>query len=329
MFKSLKNLLGLSLLAFFGVWMGCSSDSSPASPSNKAVTGDDGSATQVSTVTVSTEITIPDVRLDYAVREKLGDRAPRVTTASLTTAHMLHLRVLKAADRDIANLEGLQHATNLDTLILHGNDIESLAPLAGLTGLEHLDLGGNKITDVTPLAGLRDLEYLHLKLNNIANLTPLAGLTKLTSLDLDNNLIPQTGYSPLANLTKLTNLVIAGHRNVNIGSAGLAAVVAEMHDLKRLKVNSMGLTDISFLEDLPKLSIVVLSSNKGITDFKPLTCLPNLSILRVHNIPAVYTLPAGHDRYTQVATGHDPFIQYLLEDDRDITVSVVPYAGGQ
>ena len=68
MIKSLKNLLGLSLLAFFGVWMGCSSNASPVSPSNKAVTGDDGSATQVSTVTVSPAVNFGDTKLRDAAR---------------------------------------------------------------------------------------------------------------------------------------------------------------------------------------------------------------------------------------------------------------------
>ena len=67
MFKSFKNLLGLvSLLVFFGVWIGCSSESSPISPSaSKALTDDD-------TATATTDdplaiIPIPDDSLRAAI----------------------------------------------------------------------------------------------------------------------------------------------------------------------------------------------------------------------------------------------------------------------
>ena len=288
MFKSLKKLLGLSLLAFFGVWMGCSSDSSPVSPSNKAVTDDDGSATQVSTFTVSTEVSIPDDSLRVAVTQKLWDLVAEgkldipTGTNPLTTANLAEIETLTANRKGIRSLVGLENATNLKSLNLRWNLIEDLAPLAGLT--------------------------------------------KLTSLNVDENRI-RGGYSHLASLTKLTELLIGGSENADIGSDTLEVVVENMRDLENLKVNTLGLTDISFLEKLTELRIVNLNSNKGITDFKPLTCLPNLSLLLVKNIPAVYDLPIGHDRTVEVDTGHDPFIQYLIDDG--ITVRRAPYAGGQ
>ena len=269
MFKSFKNLLGLSLLAFFGAWIGCSSDSSLVSHSaSKALPhGEDNDDTGV-----FTEVDFDDNNLKYEValeifpegsvpaQEDIGPGGIIITRSKLLT-----LETLSAGDKGITSLVGLEHATNLKSLHLVGNDV--------------------------------------------ANLTPLANLTKLESLNLENNLIPQTGYSPLANLTKLTSLRIGGHRNGDISSDSLEAVVENMGDLSDLKVNNMGLTDISFLEDLTKLSSVNLNSNLGITDFKPLTCLPNLSGLRVQNIRAVYDLPTGHDRHVQADTGHDPFIQ--------------------
>ena len=280
MIKSLKNLLGwASLLAFFGVWMGCSSDSSPVSPSNKAVTDDDGSATQVSTFTVSRDVVFGDTKLRDAVMLKLGLHAPVVPTE----ADMLNLTALKAINKGITSLEGLQYATNLDSLDVEGNSITSVAPLAGLTGLE----------------------YLRLKRNNIADLTPLAGLRNLNTLNLENNLIPETGYPHLANLTKLTWLTIGGHRNTDIGNPGIETLVARMTDLEGLKVNHMGLTDIAFLEKLTKLSYVNINGNPGITNFKPLTCLKNLVRVHVSHNPAV----------GDTAEGIDPFIQYLIDDD--------------
>ena len=290
MFKS--YLLGLSLLAFFGVWIGCSSESSPVSPSaSKALTDDDGTLPPNPTSGIPgvdfTEVDFTDNNLKYEVALEIfpADIVPEkevfgTTAFTITRADMLSLETLSAGGKGITSLVGLEHATNLKSL--------------------------------------------YLKVNDVADLTPLANLTKLEVLNLENNLIPQTGYSPLANLTKLTGLRIGGHRNGDISSDSLEAVVKNMRDLADLKVNNMGLTDISFLEKLTKLGSLNLNSNKGITNFKPLTCLKNLVDLRVENISAVYDLPTGHDRHIQAATGHDRHIQYLI-DDPGIYVDVIPY----
>ena len=283
MFKSLKNLLGLvSLLAFFGVWIGCSSESSPVSPSaSKALTDDGTGSTATTDPTIDdplAAIPIPDDSLRAAIVRavsRINDATITITRLDLET-----LETFSAGGKGITSLVGLEHATNLKSL--------------------------------------------YLKVNDVADLSPLANLTKLEVLNLENNLIPQTGYSPLANLTKLTSLRIGGHRNGRISSDSLEAVVENMRDLSDLKVNTMGLTDISFLEKLTKLASLNLNSNLGITNFKPLTCLKNLVDLRVQNIRAVYDLPTGHDRHIQAATGHDRHIQYLIDDPK-IHVSVIPY----
>ena len=287
MFKSFKNLLGLvSLLAFSGAWIGCSSEASPVSPSASKALTDDGTGTDTGSDS-SPVVDFTDNNLEYEValeifpegsvpaQEDIGHGGITITRSQLLT-----LETLSAGGKGITSLVGLEYATNLKSL--------------------------------------------YLKVNDVADLTPLANLTKLEVLNLENNLIPQTGYSPLANLTKLTNLRIGGHRNGDISSDSLEAVVKNMRDLADLKVNNMGLTDISFLENLTKLASLNLNSNLGITNFKPLTCLKNLVDLRVQNIRAVYDLPTGHDRHIQAATGHDRHIQYLIDDPK-IHVSVIPY----
>ena len=274
MFKSFKSLLGLSLLAFFGVWMGCSSDSSPVSPSNKAVTDDDGSATQVSTF--STDVSIPDDSLRVAVTQGLwalvaeGKIDIPTGTNPLTTANLAKLETLTASGKGIVNLSGLEHATDLKSLNLNGNNVEDLAPLANLTKLEYLSL--------------------------------------------ENNLIPQTGYSHLANLTKLTNLRIGGHRNADIGSDTLEVVVENMTKLTALKVNHMGLTDISFLEkeNLKELRYLNLNGNREITNLKPLACLPNLNDLRVERVGAAYNTVTGEvNKLLLFLIGEGVYVDYI------------------
>ena len=271
-FKSFKSLLGLSLLAFFGVWMGCSSDSSPVSPSNKAVTDDDGSGTQVSTFTVypdSTEVVFNDVQLHHAVRRKVKPDAPIVAT--ITRADMLRLTALDASNKGITDLTGLEHATNLDTLTLGGNDIEDLNPLRNLTSLEYLHLRKNSITNLQPLAALTNLQYLRLQGNKITDVTPLAGLTNLKTLIISQNTI--TNLQPLATLTNLQYL------NLNYNQT---------------------LTDVSPLESLTNLETLWLAHTQ-VADVSPLTCLTNLETL---------WLPADNDILTaQSLNIYIPFLQ--------------------
>ena len=281
MFKSLKNLLGLSLLAFFGVWIGCSSESSPVSPSNKAVTDDDGSATSTATFTVSPDVVFGDTKLRDAVMLKLGLHAPVVPTE----ADMLDLTVLKATGKGITNLRGLEHATNLDTLLLGSNSITNVDSLAGLTGLVWLDLSRNKIKDATPLAGLRDLVSLDLYRNSFGG-----------------------GHS-VSSLYRLRKLKRFGIGDGQFGSDIVNPLLANMPDLEWLKVNGTNLTNLDFLVGLTKLEWLNISNNGKITNLKPLTCLPSLETLIVRRMDALIfrTSAAG----AQVFTRH---IHYLSEN---------------
>ena len=80
MFKSFKSLLGLSLLAFFAVWMGCSSDSSPVAPYSASKTHDT-SQTDPVTGAPATDTHIVDFgdnNLKYEVALEVIEPATRV-----------------------------------------------------------------------------------------------------------------------------------------------------------------------------------------------------------------------------------------------------------
>ena len=284
MFKSLKKLLGLSLLAFFGVWMGCSSDSSPVSPSNKAVT-DDGTATQVSTFTVSPEVRFGDNNLKYEVALKLhDDAAPAkadIGTFQIFEAQMDSLRVLDATGKGITSLVGLEHATNLDTLFLGSNSITNVDSLAGLENLKWLDLSRNYIRDVTPLAGLENLEELYLyRQGGGFELSPLNNLTKLKRFSI--------GDGEFGN--KVNDLVV------------------RMSDLEWLKVNGTNIKNLDFLEDLPDLEWLNISANGQLTDFKPLACLEELKTLYLRNMGTLaWSFTADGELLSS-----DAHIQYLI-----------------
>ncbi len=74
-------------------------------------------------------VEIPDLNLESAIREALGlpDEIP------LTQTEMLRLTRLEAPEKQIEDLTGLEHATNLKRIAVHRNNISNLQPLADLT----------------------------------------------------------------------------------------------------------------------------------------------------------------------------------------------------
>ena len=149
---------------------------------------------------------MPDPALREAVREKLGIPAD----SPLTQAYVqLRLTGLRAINKGVVDLTGLEHATDLQNLVLPKNKISDLSPLSGLTGLVFLDLGDNEISDLSPLAGLVNLEVLGLSGNQIVDVSPLAGLVNLKKLSLVSNQIAD--ISPLVGLENLENLEIHGN----------------------------------------------------------------------------------------------------------------------
>ena len=98
---------------------------------------------------------MPDPALRQAVRERLD----MPSDAPLTQTYLQQrLTSLDVRGKGIADLTGVEHATDLQALVLIENKIHDISPLSGLTNLGFLDLGGNQISDLRPLAALTRLE---------------------------------------------------------------------------------------------------------------------------------------------------------------------------
>ena len=261
MSKSLKTLLGFALLGFVGVWMGCSSDTSPVAPQ---AAGKTHLTAQDPVVDLSepddpttTPVAFADSSLERAVGEALVTAGLFAQVpSSITVAQMDSLTTLNASGRGIQSLAGLDYATNLNTLNLNNNKISDLSPLSYLTSLTSLNLNNNKISDLSSLASLTNLTHLNLYANSIADVRPLASLTNLTSLQIGEN-HGISDMSPLASLTNLTHLKMRGSGIDN----------AELQTFS-------GLTNLTWLN---------LASNP-ITNLYPLTCLPNLKKLLLRKV---------------------------------------------
>ena len=167
---------------------------------------------------------MPDPNLRQAVREKLN--LPQNTP--LTVLHLKQLYGLVVLESDIANLQGLEHAVNLDFLHLSNSRIVDLTPLANLESLEVLKLYHNNISDISPLANLTNLEELNLSSNRISDLHPLAGLQNLVKLNVVDN--PIYDFSPLIDLESLQSIQITWDVTIDVDMLKTLTVEVEIPD---------------------------------------------------------------------------------------------------
>ena len=153
---------------------------------------------------------MPDPALRETVREAL-ELAP---DEPLTQGAMKRLTRLVAPNSQIADITGLQYATNLDFLVLGGNPISDLQPLQECVLLTLLNLEGcSKIKDIRPLKNLVRLESLSLGYNKIEDIRVLRNLEMLTRLSLRANHIRD--FSPLLELRYLRYLNISRNPALN------------------------------------------------------------------------------------------------------------------
>ena len=202
-------------------------------------------------------VEIPDPNLRQAIREtlELPDETP------ITQQEMRRLINLRAGNREITDLTGLTHATNLKELGLSSNQIQDITPLAELTNLELLALIKNPIVDISPLAPLIQLESLYLADIRLKDLTPLSNLTQLRVLDLQHCQIRD--ITPLSNLTQLNRLEMSHNQIVDISP------LANLTQLEVLRIDNNRVVDVSPLASLTQLTNLTLANN-AITDFRPL-----------------------------------------------------------
>lgn len=100
---------------------------------------------------------------------------------------MERLTSLEASYREIQDLTGLEHATNLVDLTINENEIKDLTPIKDLTNLTFIDLDYNQISDIKKLANLKSLETVFLAYNELEEIDTLLELPNLAYVSLYGN----------------------------------------------------------------------------------------------------------------------------------------------
>lgn len=214
-------------------------------------------------------VDIPDTNLHSAIIETLG----KTPGTPITALEMGSLKVLRANDRGIRDLTGLEAASRLQDLYLNHNLIADLSSLSGLKKLYRLELNHNEIlSDLSPLSRLPNLNILFITGNIISDLSPLTELTTLYDLYMRQNIIED--LSPLSDLHNLRYLVIGDN---------LITDLTPLKDLKKLEFIRMSgnppadLTPLSGLMSLRSIH----SWGTPILDIAPLKDLPKLRVLDI------------------------------------------------
>ena len=201
---------------------------------------------------------IPDAALREVVQEIVQKKTGK---PDLTNEVLADIYFLRAPEKGIADLTGLEKMTNLVEVDLRGNKITNLAPLKGLGNLQLLDLQKNTIADVAPLAELKKLQYLQLEHNQVVDIKPLEGLSAMMSLYLSHNKIED--IAPVAKLEKLSSLYLAGNGITNLAPLG------GLKRLDTLDARQNKIVDLAPLKTLTDMRLTMLQSN-AITDLTPL-----------------------------------------------------------
>ena len=226
------------------------------------------------------DVAIPDPNLRVVIVAALEKED---ATAPITLQEMATLTQLRASNKDIHDLTGIEHAINLEEMWISGNPISDISPLAGLTNFIGLHAWRTPLSDLTQLSGLKKLRWLDFghtptdangDLIENLDLAPLEGLTSLKKLTFYACGIQD--ISALAGLTELTHLRLGGNRLSD------ASAVAGLINLEHLDVHHGSLSDLSPLVELTKLKYLNLYDNRLISDVSPLAGLTSLTQLELH-----------------------------------------------
>ncbi len=211
----------------------------------------------------------PDPHLRTVIEDYLG----KTQGAPITKVEMESLRKeIRAENKNISDLSGLECATNLSTLKLGGNNISDIEPLAHLVNLKELEMHGSPVSDLSPIARLTQLKYIAFSGWQLSDISPIRDLINLERLGISWSNV--TDISVVANMKALRSLSL--YHCEKLGDLSPLANLPELWDLGLGGMKS--LSDISVVTTLPSLTVLDFHGSP-IPDLSPLSGLTNLKEL--------------------------------------------------
>lgn len=253
----------------------------------------------------SDKVFIPEPVLELEISRSLGVSPSEITESLLGEK----LKILELSDSQLRDLRGLEHALNLEILVLRNNLIEDLSPLSGLNKLKRLDLSGNRIAglknlvDVSTIntgqSSVSALTHLNLSGNKLRGLSGINYFSNLLNLNVSkNSLIDLQGLSSLKKLLTLNASenqlgFVESYQDANrnkkydlgepfndVSGNGIrdSDPLSEIHSLTSLtylQLNGNLISKIDSMLSLPSLKVLLLSGNQiarieGLSSFSAL-----------------------------------------------------------
>ena len=281
--------------------------------------------------TVGGTVVFRDANLAKKVRAALNLSAgAAIPKAKLATLTRLEASVY-GGEGYINDLTGLEHATQLKTLLLVNHRVSNITPLAGLTNLETLNLlaSHNRIINIAPLKRLTKLTSLDIGADTeIADFTPLAGLTNLRWLSALGRGIDDNDLTLFTRMTNLQHLGLSSNQISDVTS------LAGLTNLRSLDLRSNQISDVTPLARLVNLERLWIGGN-SITDEAQFQELlrqnPDLKIYTkdFFNAPSAPVLPNETALLSNYPNPFNPetWIPYQLAAATDVTVTIYDVRG--
>lgn len=256
-------------------------------------------------------VVVDDLKLDANLRSSLEEALGKEAGDPITAADMATLTVLRARDRGIRRIAGLELATNLETLDLSENPFTDLAPLSGLGNLRTLEFSDYPFLayELDALSELTNLQTLVISYGGMINdLSPLSALTNLRHLDI-TNAHSITDLTPLSGMTNLEYL------HIGYGDFTDLSVLSKMHRLQHLSMTNTRISDLRPLSALSRLRFLALPRNL-ISDLSPLSGLNLGSLYVSDNVIADISPLLELDGLRTLHLGGNPLsLTHILENE--------------
>lgn len=191
------------------------------------------------------------------------------------------IQLLNLEFEGVSDLEGLEKAKNLKTLILSFNGISDISSIFDITSLEVLKLDYNKIEKIDGIENLKNLKELDITSNNIKDINPLGKLNFLKKLIFstphledgdDREVYRVVDISPIGNLENLEYLRLSHNDIEDITPLG------NLKNLKELYISHNKIENIDILSKLTNLTDLDFSKNR-VNDISSVRDLTNLKTL--------------------------------------------------
>lgn len=181
---------------------------------------------------------LPDPTLQSVVAKSLGIDVSEITKEKMRKLQTLYIY---ASDSTIADLTGLEYATNLSSFYMSGQ---------------------NQVTDFSVLTSLNNLVYVYLMGANVTDDNVPNFGDNVTRLDLSSASVTDAVFSKIVNMKGLESLSFESNMNITT----IAPLVA-LPNLKELRIQTCGVTDFTVINQFPKLSILAAyGQNTGRND---------------------------------------------------------------